>query len=136
MNYEIIETFKDKNSRNMTTFKCEKHGIRTMETKNFKYVYDKPEALVDKVTHYCPGCGHGIVHKLLAGVIDELGVREKAIIVAPVGCSVLIYDYMNFDEAILIKIVEEQKYMSIYQFLLQQPEYSVVQLARIENFIL
>ncbi len=48
----------------------------------------------------------------------------------------MIHDYMNFDEAILIKIVEEQKYMSIYQFLLQQPEYSVVQLARIENFIL
>ena len=68
-----------------------------METKKFKYVYDKPEALVDKTTHYCPGCGHGIVHKLLSEVIDELGVREKAIVVAPVGCSVLIYDYMNFD---------------------------------------
>jgi len=67
------------------------------KTKKFKYVYDRPESLVDTPTHYCPGCGHGIVHKLLAEVLDEFGVREKAIVVAPVGCSVLIYDYMNID---------------------------------------
>jgi len=67
------------------------------KTKKYKYVYDRPESLVDTPTHYCPGCGHGIVHKLLAEVLDEFGVREKTIVVAPVGCSVLIYDYMNMD---------------------------------------
>lgn len=70
-----------------------------METKikDYKYVYDRPESLVDTPTHYCPGCGHGIVHKLLAEILDEFGVREKTVIVAPVGCSVLIYNYMNMD---------------------------------------
>lgn len=65
--------------------------------KDYKYVYERPESLVDTPTHYCPGCGHGIVHKLLAEILDEFGVREKTVIVAPVGCSVLIYDYMNMD---------------------------------------
>ncbi len=68
------------------------------------------------------------------GVIGDKHYRD---LMHAVGFrNAMIHDYMNFDEAILIKIVEEQKYMSIYQFLLQQPEYSVVQLARIENFIL
>lgn len=65
--------------------------------KDYKYVYERPESLVDTPTHYCPGCGHGIVHKLLAEILDEFGVREKTVIVAPVGCSVLIYNYMNMD---------------------------------------
>jgi len=47
--------------------------------------------------HYCPGCGHGIVHRLVCEVIDELDVRERTIAVAPVGCSVLAYDYWDFD---------------------------------------
>jgi 2-oxoglutarate ferredoxin oxidoreductase subunit beta len=57
----------------------------------------RPESLYDSVTHYCPGCGHGIVHRLVAEVIDELGIREKTIGTAPVGCAVLLYNYMNFD---------------------------------------
>jgi 2-oxoglutarate ferredoxin oxidoreductase subunit beta len=62
-----------------------------------KLVYTKPESLNERKTHYCPGCGHGIVHKLIAEIMDELEIREETIIVAPVGCSVLIYDYLNCD---------------------------------------
>jgi len=52
---------------------------------------------VDVPTHYCPGCGHGIVHKILAEIIDELGIRDDTIIIAPVGCSVLLYNYIDVD---------------------------------------
>ncbi len=62
-----------------------------------KRIYARPQALVDRPHHYCPGCGHGIIHKLLAECIDALGVREKTIFVAPVGCAVLAYDYFNVD---------------------------------------
>jgi 2-oxoglutarate ferredoxin oxidoreductase subunit beta len=62
-----------------------------------KVVYQRPEALTDAYTHYCPGCGHGIIHRLVAEVIDELGIREITIAVAPVGCAVLAYDYFNVD---------------------------------------
>jgi 2-oxoglutarate/2-oxoacid ferredoxin oxidoreductase subunit beta len=55
------------------------------------------KSLKDVDTHYCPGCGHGILHRLVAEVIDELGVRETTIGVAPVGCAVIAYDYWNFD---------------------------------------
>ena len=57
----------------------------------------RPETLYDATTHYCPGCGHGIAHRLVAEVIDELGIREKTIGTAPVGCAVLLYDYFNCD---------------------------------------
>src|SRR5512136_647936 len=57
----------------------------------------RPQSLHDAPTHYCPGCGHGIVHRLVTEVIDELGVRERTIGTAPVGCAVLFYNYMNFD---------------------------------------
>ena len=50
-----------------------------------KLVFTRPESLTDVPTHYCPGCGHGIIHRLLAQVIDELGMREKTIVIAPVG---------------------------------------------------
>jgi len=60
-------------------------------------VFSKPKSLRDVDTHYCPGCGHGIVHRLVAEVIDELNVRERAIAVCPVGCAVIAYDYWNFD---------------------------------------
>ena len=60
-------------------------------------IFSRPESLRDVPTHYCPGCGHGIVHRLVAEVIDELGIREKVIGVAPVGCAVVAYDYWNFD---------------------------------------
>jgi len=62
-----------------------------------KLVYDRTLGLKDVPTHYCPGCGHGIIHKLLGQVIEELGIRERTIVVAPVGCSVLIYNYINTD---------------------------------------
>jgi 2-oxoglutarate ferredoxin oxidoreductase subunit beta len=64
---------------------------------NWEPVYRRPESLTDRETHYCPGCGHGTVHKLLAEVVDELGIRERTIGVAPVGCSVLAYFYFKFD---------------------------------------
>ena len=60
-------------------------------------VFGRPSSLVDVPTHYCPGCHHGIIHRLVAEVIDELGVQDSAIGVAPVGCSVLAYDYFNID---------------------------------------
>jgi 2-oxoglutarate/2-oxoacid ferredoxin oxidoreductase subunit beta len=62
-----------------------------------KTLFSRPEALKDARTHYCAGCGHGIVHRLVAEVIDELGIRERTVGVAPVGCAVLAYDYFNVD---------------------------------------
>ncbi len=60
-------------------------------------IYGHPKSLRNKVTHYCSGCGHGLGHKLVAEIIDELGIREKTIAVAPVGCAVIAYDYWDFD---------------------------------------
>ena len=60
-------------------------------------VYKKTSVLTDAVMHYCPGCGHGTVHRIIAEVIDELGIQEKTIGVAPVGCSVLAYNYFDVD---------------------------------------
>jgi 2-oxoglutarate ferredoxin oxidoreductase subunit beta len=59
--------------------------------------YKKPEALSDNYTHYCPGCTHGIIHRLIAEVIDELGIRERTVGIAPVGCAVLAYNYFTCD---------------------------------------
>ena len=60
-------------------------------------VFDKPKSLTDNVLHYCPGCTHGIVHRLVAEVIDELGIEGRTIGIAPVGCSVMAYDYFTVD---------------------------------------
>lgn len=60
-------------------------------------VFEKPHALADTTFHYCPGCTHGIIHRLVAEVIDELGVEGKTVGVCPVGCSVMAYDYFNCD---------------------------------------
>lgn len=60
-------------------------------------VYQRPESLVDVSTHYCPGCTHGVANRLIAEVLDEMGIREKTIGVASVGCSVFIYNYLNID---------------------------------------
>ena len=60
-------------------------------------VFEKPKALTDAVLHYCPGCTHGIVHRLVAEVIDELGIEGRTIGIAPVGCSVMAYDYFTVD---------------------------------------
>jgi 2-oxoglutarate ferredoxin oxidoreductase subunit beta len=59
--------------------------------------FKKTDTLRDVRTHYCPGCGHGIVHRLVAEVIDELDIREEVIGTAPVGCAVLMYDYFDCD---------------------------------------
>ncbi len=60
-------------------------------------VYQRPQSLTKIHTHYCPGCTHGVAHRIIAEVLDELGLREKTIGVAPVGCSVFAYNYFNCD---------------------------------------
>jgi 2-oxoglutarate ferredoxin oxidoreductase subunit beta len=62
-------------------------------------VYQRPESMTTMDTHYCPGCSHGIIHRLVAECLDELGVRGKTIGVAPVGCAVLAYNYFDVDFA-------------------------------------
>ncbi len=62
-------------------------------------VYQHPESLSQVPMRYCPGCTHGLIHKLIAEVIDELGIREQTIAVAPVGCSVFLYNYFELDGA-------------------------------------
>ncbi len=62
-------------------------------------VFERPKALTDVPMHYCPGCTHGIIHRLVAEVLDELDLVEKAIGVAPVGCAVMNYDYFECDMA-------------------------------------
>jgi len=83
-------------------------------------IFFRPEALYDIPTHYCPGCGHGIAHRLVAQVIDQLGIREKTIGIAPVGCAVVAYDYWNFDcseaaHGTAIKRVRPQNIVFTYQ---------------------
>jgi len=60
-------------------------------------VYSKSPLLTDNVMHYCPGCSHGTVHKLIAEVIEEMGIQEKTIGISPVGCSVFAYNYLDID---------------------------------------
>ncbi|MFZ6030253.1 MAG: thiamine pyrophosphate-dependent enzyme [Chloroflexota bacterium] len=70
---------------------------QTRIPENAQVVYSRPESLTDVSTHYCPGCTHGIAHRLIAEVLDEMGLRERTIGVAPVGCSVFAYNYFNCD---------------------------------------
>ena len=60
-------------------------------------VFEKPKSLTDATLHYCPGCTHGIIHRLVAEAIDELGIQGRTIGVAPVGCAVMAYDYFDVD---------------------------------------
>lgn len=62
-----------------------------------KTVFEKTDVLKDDATHYCPGCGHGIAHRLIAETIEELGIAGRTLGIAPVGCSVLAYDYLDVD---------------------------------------
>lgn len=89
-------------------------------------VYKKTPVLTDNVMHYCPGCGHGTVHRIIAEVIEELGIQEKTVGVAPVGCSVLAYNYFNVDMqgaahgrapalATAIKRLKPENYVFTYQ---------------------
>jgi len=89
-------------------------------------VYEKPHTLTDTPFHYCPGCGHGVAHRLIAEVIEEMDIQEETIGVAPVGCSVFAYNYLNIDMseaahgrasavATGIKRVLPEKYVFSYQ---------------------
>ncbi len=71
--------------------------MSTTVNETMEIVYEKTKTLTDSPTHYCPGCGHGVVHRVLMEVIDELGIGEQTIGIAPVGCSVFAYNYMNVD---------------------------------------
>lgn len=62
-----------------------------------KKVFEHPKSLRNIATHYCAGCGHGVAHRLVTQAIDELGIRENTIAVAPVGCAVVAYDYWDMD---------------------------------------
>jgi len=62
-----------------------------------RLIYRRPASLTDRVTHYCPGCGHGIIHRLVAELLDELALAPRTIGVASVGCSVFAYDYLDVD---------------------------------------
>lgn len=63
----------------------------------YELVYERPSGLIDRHMHYCPGCAHSTVHKLLMEVVQDLDIQEKVIGVAPVGCSVFAYDYLDID---------------------------------------
>ena len=60
-------------------------------------VYKKPTLLNDTPMHYCPGCSHGVVHKLVSEVIEEMGMTDKTIAISPVGCAVFAYKYIDVD---------------------------------------
>ena len=72
-------------------------GIQVNIPEDMELVYSYPASLTARSTHYCPGCTHGIVHRLIAEVIDELGIQGQTIGIAPVGCAVLAYDYFDMD---------------------------------------
>ena len=71
--------------------------IAVASGESLREIYRRPELLIDRSTHYCPGCGHGVIHRLLAEILGELGVAERTIAVAPVGCAVFAYDYLAVD---------------------------------------
>ena len=69
----------------------------SVATPQSRVIYQRPDSLVDRSSHYCPGCGHGIIHRVLAEVLDDLGLAPRTIAVAAVGCSVFAYDYLAID---------------------------------------
>ena len=71
--------------------------MATLDIKDMELVYEHPKSLIDLNTHYCPGCTHGVAHRLVAEVIDEMGIGDTTIGVASVGCSAFSYSYFNFD---------------------------------------
>ena len=70
-----------------------------VELKQENIVYAKSKLILDNVMHYCPGCSHGTVHKLIAEVIEEMGLQSKTIGISPVGCAVFAYNYIDIDWA-------------------------------------
>lgn len=79
--------------------KRRKAKIRKAAKPQTNITFSQPASLYAVENHYCAGCGHGIVHRLVCEAIDEFGIRERVIAVAPVGCAVIAYDYWNFDVA-------------------------------------
>ena len=75
---------------------CPDQGIEAWNHKG-KQTFENTPGLTERMTHYCPGCTHGVAHRLVAEVIEELGLHGRTIGIAPVGCSVLAYEYLNFD---------------------------------------
>jgi 2-oxoglutarate/2-oxoacid ferredoxin oxidoreductase subunit beta len=89
-------------------------------------VYKKTDLMVNKALSYCPGCGHGVVHRMLMEVVEEMGIQSETIGIAPVGCSVLAYEFLNIDMqqaahgrapalATAIKRLMPEKYVFTYQ---------------------
>jgi len=72
-------------------------ATKSHDAASARLIYRKPDVLVDRATHYCPGCGHGVIHRLLAEILTELQLPAHTIAVAPVGCAVFAYDYFNVD---------------------------------------
>jgi 2-oxoglutarate ferredoxin oxidoreductase subunit beta len=70
---------------------------RAAPPEGMEVVFERPASLVEAVTHYCPGCGHGVVHRALAEAIDALGIQSRTVGIAPVGCAVFAYDYLDVD---------------------------------------
>jgi 2-oxoglutarate ferredoxin oxidoreductase subunit beta len=62
-----------------------------------RVIFERPALLEERTTHYCPGCGHGVIHRLVAEVLEELGIGGRTIAVAAVGCAVFAYDYLHVD---------------------------------------
>ena len=74
-----------------------REGMEQAQKEGAQLLYSRPRTLRERRTHYCAGCGHGILHKLIAQCIDEMQLRERTVIMAPVGCAVLLYDYLDVD---------------------------------------
>jgi len=102
------------------------NALTEEEQELFECVYERPGTLTDARFHYCPGCGHSVVHRLLMEVVEEMGIQQDTIGVAPVGCSVLAYNYLDIDMqeaahgraaavASAIKRILPEKYVFSYQ---------------------
>ncbi|MFO0840286.1 MAG: thiamine pyrophosphate-dependent enzyme [Phycisphaerae bacterium] len=89
-------------------------------------VFERPDAMSDKVMHYCPGCGHGIIHRIVAEMVDEFGLIDRTVGVCPVGCAVFAYEYFNFDSieashgracavATAVKRLDPKRFVFTYQ---------------------
>ncbi len=76
---------------------CNADGVDCSIREGETLVFGAPESLIDRATHYCPGCHHGVAHRLVAELLDEMNLREKAVAISSIGCSVFIYNYINVD---------------------------------------
>ncbi len=92
--YPLVEHPDDCNGCRYCVMVCPDVAI---QVENKGKTSEPPKALAEKTMHYCPGCTHGVIHRLVAEAIDALGIQERTVGVAPVGCSVLAYDYFNVD---------------------------------------